>query len=74
MESHHQKLGPQAMVDNLAHLCIEDTPQYDLYEGESQNVETFLILDDEPELTQDWVDQYVNAQILLLREYKMAKG
>ena len=36
MESVHQKIGPQAAVDDLADLGTEDTPKYDPHEDESK--------------------------------------
>ena len=39
------------MVGDLADLGAEDMWQYNLYEDESQNVETFPILDEESEVT-----------------------
>ena len=32
------------------------------------------MLDEDPEVTPKWRDQYVNAEILLLREHKIARG
>ena len=46
MELLHQRLVPCATVDDLKNLDAEDIPQHDLYEDESQNVETFPILDE----------------------------
>ena len=37
----HQRLGPHAIVEDLAELGIWGMPQYDPYEDELQNVETF---------------------------------
>ena len=64
MESFHQRLSPHAMVSDIKELGVEDTPQYDPYEDELQNTETFPILDEEPEITSRWGDQYVNAETL----------
>ena len=62
MESLHQRLGLQAMVDDLIDLDAEDMLQYNPYEGESQNVETFSILDEEQKV-----------EILLPRGDKMVR-
>ena len=67
MESLHQKLGPQAMMDDLVYLAAADMLQYYPYEDESQHVETFLILHEEPEVTPEWGGKYLNTEILLLR-------
>ena len=56
MKSFHQRLGPHAMVDVPV---MKDMPQYNLYKDESQNVETFPYLDEEPEVTLEWGDQYL---------------
>ena len=50
-ESLHQRLDPHAEVRDLVKLGVEDTPQYNPYENELQNGETFPILDEEPEVT-----------------------
>ena len=47
----HQRLDPQAIVDDLAELGNEDMPQNDPYKDDSWIVETFHIIDNEPELT-----------------------
>ena len=74
MESIHQRLGPQAEMGNLVELGVEDTPQYDQYDDKLQNAETFPMLDKEPEVTPEWGNQYVNAEILPPRGDKMARG
>ena len=60
LESFHQRLGSQAMVDDLADLGMEDMSQYDSYKDKSQNVETSPSLD-EPDATLEWEDQILNA-------------
>ena len=72
MEFLHQKLGPQAMVRDLVELGVKDTPPNNPYEDKSQNAETVLMLYKEPELFSEWVVQYVNIEILLLRGNRMA--
>ena len=67
MKSLHQRLGPQAMVDGLADLGMEYIPEYNLYDDESQNVETFPSLNEEPEVTLEWGGGYLNVEILLPR-------
>ena len=73
MESLHQALGPCTRLSDLVDLGVEETPQYDPYEDKSQNAETFPMLDEEPEITPKWGDQFVNAEILLPRGDKMAR-
>ena len=74
MELLHLKLGPCDRVGDLKELGAEDKQQYDPYEVESQSAETFPILDEEPEITLKWGNQYVNAEILLPRGDAMARG
>ena len=74
IESTHQRLGPHAMVRYLVKVGVEDTLHYNPYEEELQNVETFTILDEKAEVNPEWSDQYVNAEILLPREEKIARG
>ena len=62
------------MVSDLVELSEEDTLQYDPYEDKLQNAKTFPILDEEPEVTSEWGDQYVNAGTLFLRGDKVARG
>ena len=70
----HQRLGPHTKVGNLTDLSTEDMSQYDPDEGESQNIETFPILDEEPKVTLKWGEQYVYTEILLPRGDEMARG
>ena len=51
IESTNQQLVPQVMVDDLADLCIENMSQYDPYEDESQNVETYSSLEETEVIT-----------------------
>ena len=74
MESLHQALGPCMRLSDLVDLDEEETMQYDPYEDKVQNAETFPMLDEEQEVTPEWGDQYVNAEILLPRGDKMARG
>ena len=73
MESLHQRLSPQVMVNDIGDLSTEDMSQFDLYEDKSQNVETFPSLDEEPEVTPMWGGQYLNAKILLWGGDNMAR-
>ena len=61
------------MVRDLVELGVADTPQYDPCEDEWQNAKMFPILEEEPEVTPLWGDQYVNAKILFLRRDRMAR-
>ena len=74
MESLYQRFGHYAVVRDLVELGVEDTPQFDQYEDEFQNAKTFPMLDEEPEVTHKCGNQYVNADILLPRGDRMARG
>ena len=74
MESLHQRLGSHAMVKDLVNLDAEDVLQYDPNQDKMLNVNKFPILDKKPEVTQEWRNQYVNAEILLPRGDRMARG
>ena len=65
-------LGPCARLSDLVNLGVEETPQYDPYEDKLQNAEIIPMLNEEPEVIPEWGDQYVNAEMLLSREDKMA--
>ena len=65
---------PCTEVRDLVELGVEDTPQYDPYKNKLHNVKTFPNSDKEPEVTAEWGDQYVNAEILLPRGDKMTQG
>ena len=74
MESLYQRLGPHFEVGDLVELGVEGMPEYDPYENKLQNAKTFPVLNEEPEVTPKLGEQYVNAEILLLRGDKMARG
>ena len=67
-------LCPQAMMDNLADLDADDMPQYDSSEDDSQNGMAFPSLEEEPEIISVWGDQYLNAEILILRGDNKVRG
>ena len=74
MESLHHRFGPHAERRDLVELGVEDMLLYDPYEYKAQNAETFPMLDEEPEVTPEWGDQYVKAEVLFLRGDNMARG
>ena len=74
MESLHQRLSPHAEVRDLVELSVEDTLQYDPYKDKLKNAKTLPFLNEEPEVTPEWRDQYVNEEILFLRGDKMPRG
>ena len=70
----HERLGSCVLPRNLEDLWIENTPQYDPYEDETQNNESFPKLAEELEPMPEVGDHYIGAEILLLRGDQMAKG
>ena len=59
----YDRLGSSVLPRELEDLGLENTPQYDPYEDETQNKQSF------PQ-----IDHYIVADILLLRGFKMARG
>ena len=74
MESLNQRLHPQAVVDDLADLCIEDLPWYDPPKKESWNEKTFPSLDEKPVATPEWEDLYLNAETSIPIGDNMTRG
>ena len=74
MVSLHKVMCHHMMLRDLVDLGVEETLQYDTDEDESQNAETLPMLDEEPEVTPNRGDQYVNAEIVLPRGDMMARG
>ena len=74
MASLHEKLHLHAVLRVLVELGVEDIPQYDPHEDELSNAKMFPMLDEEPEVIPNWGYQYVDAEILLQRGDKMARG
>ena len=64
----HEKLGSQVIPKELENTGLESTPQYDLYEDETQNKQTFPQLAEELEPMPEVGDHYVGAEILLLEQ------
>ena len=58
----YERLGSHVLPRELE---IEDTPQYDPYENEAENKQTFPKLTDELKPTLEVDDHYVGAKILL---------
>ena len=74
MVSLHQKLGLCAEVRDLVELGVEDTSQNNPYEDKLQNAKMCPILDEEPEVTPELGEQFVNTEILLPRWDKLVRG
>ena len=70
----YERLGSQVLPKELEDIVLENTLQYDLYEDETQNEQTFPQLAEELEPMPEVGDQYIGAEILLPRRNKMARG
>ena len=55
-------------------IGLENTPQYDLYEDETQNKQTLPQLTEELEPMPEVGDHYIGADMLLPRKDHMARG
>ena len=70
----HDRLWYHALPRDLEDLGLENTPQYDPYEDETQNEQSFFQLAQELEPTPEVGDHYIGAEILLSRWDQMAQG
>ena len=57
----HEKLRFCVLPRNLGDMMLEVTPQYDPYKDETQNKQTFLLLQVELETTPEVATLYLNA-------------
>ena len=55
-------------------IGLDGTPQYDSHENVTQNEQSFQQLQEEFLPTHEIADQYLCAEILLPRGFKMARG
>ena len=69
----HDRLGSCVLSRELEDLGLDDTSQYDPYEDETQNEQTFPQLVEELEPMPEVGDHYVGAEILLPRGGQMAR-
>ena len=74
MSRFYERLGSCILPRELEDLGLEDTLQYDPYEGEAHNEQTFPQLVEELELMPEVGDLYIGADILLPRGDQMARG
>ena len=61
MELLHQRCGPHVTTGNQFEVGVADTQQYYPHKEEMQNAEMLSILDEEPEVTPAWGDQFSSA-------------
>ena len=70
----YERLGSHILPRELEDLGLEKTPQYDPYEDETPNEQTFPQLAEELEPMPKVGDHYIGAEILLPRGDQMARG
>ena len=68
------RLGSHVLPRELEDVGLENTPQYDPYEDETQNKQPFPQLAEELESMPEVGDHYMGAEILLPRGDQMARG
>ena len=69
-----ERLGSCIIPRELEDLGLEDTPQYDPYEDEAQNEQTFPQLAEELEPMPGVGDHFIGAEMLLPGGDRMARG
>ena len=74
MARFYERLGFHVLPRYLEDLGLEDTPQCDPYEDETQNEQSFPQLAEELEPMPEVSDHYIGAEILLPRGDQMARG
>ena len=70
----YDRLGSHVLPKELEDLGLEDTPQYNPYEDETQNEQMFPQLAEELQPMPEVGDLYIGAEILLPRGDQMARG
>ena len=70
----YDRLGYWVLPIELEDVRLENTPQYDPYEDETQKKQSFPQLAEELESMPEVGDHYVGAEILLPRGDQMARG
>ena len=70
----YEKLGCKVLPWKLEDIRLENNPQYDLYEDETQNEQIFLQLAEELGPMPEVDDHYLEAEIWLPRGDEMIRG
>ena len=70
----HEKLGSRVLPREFKDIQIEIMPQYDQYDDETQNEQTFCQIVEELEPLQEVADHYEGVNILLPRGDWMLRG
>ena len=74
MDRVYEKLGFHIIPQQLKDIGLQNTPQYDPHENETQNKPTFSQLGKELESTPEEGDHYTGAEIMLPIGDKIARG
>ena len=70
----YEKLLSSVLPRELEDIRLENTPQYNPYQDETQNDQTFPQLAEELESMPEVGDHYIGAEILLPQGNKMARS
>ena len=70
----YERLGPHILPRELENAGLENTPQFDCYEDETQNKLSFLQLAEELKFMPEVGDHYIGSEILLPRGDQMVRG
>ena len=70
----YEKLGSLVLPRALEDIGLKNTPHYDPYEDETQNMQTFSLIAEKLDPTPEVGDHYIGAEILLPRGDKVARG
>ena len=70
----HEKLASWVVQRALEDIVLKHTPQYDLYEDERQNKQTFFQLTNELKPMLEVADHYIGADVLLPRGDQMTRS
>ena len=70
----YKRLGSQVLPRELEDIELENTPQYDSYEDETESGQTFSQPAEELQPMPEVTDHYIEAEILLPRGDQLVRG
>ena len=70
----YERLGFLVLPREMEDIGLESTPQYNPYENETQNEQTFPQLTEEVEPMAEVGDHFIGAEMLLPRGGEMTRG
>ena len=74
MDRIYERLGSHVLPRVLENVGLENMPEYNLYENETQNKQSFPQQAEELEIMPEMGDHYICAKILLPRGDKIARS